>query len=119
VAADRRSAATEWVLNLQYNIKKSVSSTLLTVLVPMELDIYVPSLGLALEYQGEQHYGNNPKFGNTASVRKRDQQKEIACKEYGITLIPVKFTWKKDQKSIAEWIQAVRPDLIDSKEKVP
>ncbi len=40
-----------------------------------ELDIYLPSFGLAFEYQGSQHYTRRPMFGLLEDIQKRDQHK--------------------------------------------
>lgn len=60
------------------------------------LDIYIPSLKLAIEYQGEQHYrpielfGGEKGFYNTI---KRDLKKKQLCKKNNIKLI----YWKYDE----------------------
>ena len=47
---------------------------------PMELDVYIPELHLALEYQGQQHY--QPTYWRTDFVaqKHRDKEKQDACK---------------------------------------
>ena len=61
----------------------------------MELDIFIPSLQLAFEYQGAQHYAQNASsskmFENNVETQKRDEIKREACKLEGITLIAVPF----------------------------
>jgi hypothetical protein len=68
----------------------------------MELDIWVPELNLAFEYQGEQHYqefwrGVKQTSGrqNLESQRLRDEEKRQACKENQIALIEIPYTWDK------------------------
>ncbi len=54
------------------------------------LDIFVPSLKLAVEYQGEQHYFPLEHLGGEQGLKDRqemDERKRIACKKAGITLI--------------------------------
>lgn len=46
----------------------------------MELDICIPSLKLAFEYQGDQHYKDNKMFGSVDVMKKRDDVKREACK---------------------------------------
>jgi hypothetical protein len=55
------------------------------------LDIYLPSLGIGFEFDGEQHekyieHFHGDKAGFHAS-RKRDAEKSELCKELGIMLI--------------------------------
>ena len=47
----------------------------------MELDVYIPELHLALEYQEEQHY--KPMFSVTdvAAQNGKDKQKLEACRQ--------------------------------------
>lgn len=48
----------------------------------MELDVYVESLKLAFEYQGEQHY--RPLYWMDTKFeeqQKRDEEKRVACKQ--------------------------------------
>jgi hypothetical protein len=56
----------------------------------LELDIFVPELHLAIEYQGEQHYEPFEHLGgdkHLRSVKKRDKKKAAACKSEGIELL--------------------------------
>jgi len=62
------------------------------------LDIWVPGLSVALEYQGEQHERPIEYFGGTdglANRRKLDARKAQLCKENGCTLIEVEpgYDW--------------------------
>ena len=62
----------------------------------LELDIYLPSLKLAIEYQGVQHYKPvNHWGGNEAlsELKKRDRKKDRLCKINDIKLL--KFSYKK------------------------
>jgi hypothetical protein len=59
----------------------------------LELDGYCPSLGIAFEHHGEQHYSDNIQYIKTTSqLQKRiayDKQKRILCQEHNVTLIEV------------------------------
>ena len=57
----------------------------------LELDIWLPDLNKAIEYNGEHwHTEKNVKF--------RDNQKQIQCKEKGINLLVVKeHEWLKNK----------------------
>jgi hypothetical protein len=58
-----------------------------------ELDGYEPSLGIAFEHHGRQHYAEDPFFSNTperlAAIQKRDAEKVAKCKANGVVLIVV------------------------------
>jgi hypothetical protein len=58
-----------------------------------ELDGYEPSLGIAFEHHGRQHYAEDPFFSNTperlAAIQKRDTEKIAKCKENNVVLIVV------------------------------
>jgi rubrerythrin len=71
--------------------------------VMMELDIWIPELNVAMEYQGEQHYEPKPHWGGEDAFSKlidRDKQKKEACEKEGITLIEVHYSWEGDVESI-------------------
>lgn len=60
------------------------------------LDIYIPSLKIGLEYQGEQHYRPISLFGGEEQFEHRkilDETKKSLCKENGVRLIE----WKYDE----------------------
>lgn len=60
------------------------------------LDIYIPSINVGIEYQGEQHYHPVDVFGGEAGFMdliKRDQRKEWLCEQHGVKLIK----WKYDE----------------------
>jgi hypothetical protein len=60
------------------------------------LDIYIPSLHLAIEYQGEQHYFPLEHWGGEQGLSDRkemDTRKRAACLKAGITLLE----WRYDE----------------------
>jgi len=54
------------------------------------LDIYIPSINIAIEYQGEQHYKSIEFFGGEEGFQRRvnlDEEKIIKCKINNVNLI--------------------------------
>jgi hypothetical protein len=78
----------------------------------MQLDIFLPRLMLALEYQGEQHFFDVVRFAPQRQYAARDEQKRIACKEIGITLVEIPFWWDFRLSSLRTTLHQVRPDLV-------
>ena len=64
----------------------------------LELDCYNPTLRLAVEYNGIQHYKYTPYFHRSKDYfmnqKYRDDMKRRMCKENGILLIEVPYTIK-------------------------
>jgi hypothetical protein len=71
-----------------------------------ELDLYLPELNLAFEYQGEHHYVDTPVMGHLELYKEHDQQKRQLCERVGITLIEVPYWWDKEISSLRESILA-------------
>lgn len=64
-------------------------------LLKLELDIYLPALNLAFEYQGEQHFHAIEAWGGEEElekIRERDARKVDICKRVGVKLITVSYT---------------------------
>jgi len=61
----------------------------------LELDIYLPALRVAIEYQGQQHFHPIKAWGGQEAlkmVRARDARKMEICKRLGIKLITIDYT---------------------------
>jgi hypothetical protein len=61
----------------------------------LELDIYIPSLQLGIEYQGQQHYQPISIWGGKdalIALQERDERKINLCKALDITLMEVDYT---------------------------
>lgn len=52
---------------------------------PLELDLYLPQLSLAIEIQGPQHFKDV--YGSNARLKQNDQTKKDWCEKNGIKLI--------------------------------
>ncbi len=60
----------------------------------LELDIFVPALRLAIEYQGQQHFHPEKAWGGEKALRElqeRDQRKAKICAQKGIHLVAIDY----------------------------
>lgn len=60
----------------------------------LEIDIFIPELKLAIEYQGQQHYKAMPHLGGEAGLEKRvanDERKKRLCKALNYSLIEIDY----------------------------
>lgn len=73
------------------------------------LDIYLPGLGLAFEYDGEQHFKYIEHFHGSrqgfAQARKRDHDKDDRCDELKITLIRVAYNEEMSRDLVLDKIE--------------
>lgn len=63
---------------------------------PQHIDIFIPQIQCAIEYQGEQHFLSSDYFGGDDYLENRkllDDRKRSLCKEIGIILIE----WRYDE----------------------
>ena len=62
--------------------------------IPLELDIYIPSLNMALEFQGEQHFNDIPSgFQNLESYQSNDKLKIELVDQVSIKLVLIPYWW--------------------------
>ena len=60
----------------------------------LEIDVFVPAMNLAIEYQGQQHYEPVAMWGGEDALKAqqvRDAQKASLCKEAGVVLLEVRY----------------------------
>jgi len=71
------------------------------------LDIYIPSLMIAIEYQGEQHYQPISFFGGEEGLEKRrslDSRKKRLCEENKVTLLEWHYSVSVTKASVDKFI---------------
>lgn len=77
------------------------------------LDVYIPSLRVGIEYQGEQHYRPIDFFGGEQAYKEvviRDRRKADLCRSNGVTLI----YWRYDEPiSKAKLTQKIKDGLAN------
>eukprot|EP01125_Pyxidicula_operculata_P009166 TRINITY_DN3035_c0_g1_i1.p1 TRINITY_DN3035_c0_g1~~TRINITY_DN3035_c0_g1_i1.p1 ORF type:complete len:107 (-),score=22.63 TRINITY_DN3035_c0_g1_i1:27-347(-) len=79
----------------------------------IEFDVWIPSLNLAFEYQGEQHYFPITAFSaNTDAYNLRDKEKDLLCLNNGITLVQIPYWWKGDLDSLTQSILSKDKNLV-------
>ena len=76
----------------------------------LRLDIFVPSLNLAIEYQGEQHFRPIELFGGESGFQRtlqRDVRKKRLCKENGVKLLYFKYNEVLSKATVAEKLNSI------------
>lgn len=79
----------------------------------MELDIYLPELKLAFEFQGAHHYEDHLAVGESRDRQARDQEKSAACLRAGITLIEIQQDWDGTEAQIRAAIRQHSNGIFD------
>eukprot|EP01118_Nematostelium_gracile_P001159 TRINITY_DN1119_c0_g3_i1.p1 TRINITY_DN1119_c0_g3~~TRINITY_DN1119_c0_g3_i1.p1 ORF type:complete len:421 (+),score=92.33 TRINITY_DN1119_c0_g3_i1:78-1340(+) len=80
----------------------------------LELDIFIPKLKIAFEYQGEGHFHDIYVIGNMNKVRGRDQLKRDMCQQKGITLVEIPYWWDFQLESLIGTIKKKKQRSITS-----
>ncbi len=79
------------------------------------LDIYVPSISTAIEYQGIQHYHPVDFFGGEEALIQRqelDEQKRALCKENGVRLIEWAYDVQPTEANIKMILSTDQADIL-------
>lgn len=78
---------------------------------PMQIDIYYPNLGLAIEVDGKQHQTYSPKFHRSRErfeyLKACDRTKEMICKERGLVFVRIKPGAKIDKANMMRRLKMV------------
>ena len=75
------------------------------------LDVFIPSLSVGIEYQGQQHYEPIEIFGSEEQFKevvKRDKKKKRLCEENGVKLI----YWKYDESINSELLREKLNEVV-------
>jgi hypothetical protein len=78
----------------------------------LRLDLYLPSLAIGFEYQGQQHTQDVHIATQAALQGSRDVEKAAMCARAGITLISVPVEWDRSRDALLRIIQLQNPDAL-------
>lgn len=110
-------------VKLIYNGK--IINNMFEILKNKELDIYLPDLRLAFEFDGT-YWHTDPRFYNAGDIIEhkkitakeiweRNKQKELMCEQLNIKLIRIKeYDWINDNENIKQYIS----DIIKNQIKI-
>lgn len=79
------------------------------------IDVFIPSIGVAIEYQGEQHYEAIDFFGGKSGLletRLRDKRKAEACARAAVTLVEWRYSETISEEALRRKLQAAGPPLV-------
>jgi hypothetical protein len=77
----------------------------------LEIDIFLPNLQVAIEYQGQQHFYAIDAWGGEkalALLEERDSRKEEFCKRQNIKLIAIDYTEPLTEQHIGKRLKKVK-----------
>eukprot|EP01122_Echinamoeba_exundans_P010018 TRINITY_DN3635_c0_g2_i1.p1 TRINITY_DN3635_c0_g2~~TRINITY_DN3635_c0_g2_i1.p1 ORF type:complete len:330 (-),score=43.15 TRINITY_DN3635_c0_g2_i1:802-1791(-) len=77
-----------------------------------EMDLSLPELALAVEFQGEHHYSDVLDVGLAEKKAETDQAKAALVQSKGYTLVTVPYWWDGGSISLGNTIRSQRADLI-------
>eukprot|EP00026_Physarum_polycephalum_P000419 Phypoly_transcript_00420.p1 GENE.Phypoly_transcript_00420~~Phypoly_transcript_00420.p1 ORF type:complete len:1013 (+),score=147.72 Phypoly_transcript_00420:21-3059(+) len=84
----------------------------------LELDLWIPDLNLAFEYQDPHHYVTAwYSYTSVATVQRRDDFKFKIAKEKGVSLVIVPCWWDGKLESLIASIHQIRPDILRNFDK--
>jgi hypothetical protein len=89
------------------------------MLLRMTNQIYIPSLSMAFEYLGEQHYIWNRIMERPEELQKRHSEKVKKTTQAGFVLIDVPYWWDGSESSLKATIAIKRPDLFPDNSAQP
>ncbi len=72
------------------------------------LDLFIPSLDTAVEYQGIQHYQPIAFFGGEEALQQRqmlDRQKQALCEAHQVRLIQWPYSQEPTERNVAEMLE--------------
>ena len=78
------------------------------------LDIFIPSINTAVEYQGQQHYEPIEYFGGEERFfdnKERDTRKQILCKNNGVTLLEWPYSQKITYTNVCVLVDKFRSEF--------
>lgn len=85
-------------------------------LARQELDIFVPSLNLAIEYQGEQHFLPIEAWGGESALemtQQRDEEKKRRCAKKGVQLLYFDHTMELTEKFVQRRLEKILGEQIE------
>jgi len=88
----------------------------------VQLDVFVPRINLAVEYQGEQHFKEFKWQGSGSSLEEvieRDKRKIQICNENGITLVTVPYWWDRKPDSLSSTLAQYFPNEFSITDSLP
>lgn len=73
--------------------------------LPLIFDFYIPSMNLAIEYDGELHYIETTFYNDLEGQQRRDAIKTKYCEENDIILLRIPY-WEKDniESILSDWL---------------
>jgi len=77
---------------------------------PLHLDVFVPSIKLAFEYQGRQHFEPIEFFGGEQAfknIQRRDKRKKLKCASNGVVLIEWLYDEPINRKVLEEKLKVL------------
>lgn len=79
-------------------------------ILPLPFDFFIPKYNTCIEFDGKQHFIQNEKWGdNLINIQKRDEIKNIYCKENNIILYRISY---KDINNINEKLNKIFDESI-------
>jgi len=67
---------------------------------PIEYDLFIPELSLAIEYQGPHHYQEHHRYGRGGRQAIIDKDKREVSDRHGITEIVIPYWWRGNESSL-------------------
>ena len=79
---------------------------------PVQFDLFIPQINIALEYHGIQHYKELPSFGSIELYNERDLEKEKLCESHNLPLIIIPYSWDLTKSHLHQIITKSHPNLL-------